>query len=206
MQKEFIDDAKTLLLGSRYGERGQLVDEHGNGLEVQSPLPKALFGKSTTCEGSGTTTDCIAESMNHLRNVTIPKILDIVVTEVGKFEKGPVCKVGSHQENRVCDALYYGSLLLGVRQTFTVFHRDATNSMKETLLDLSINIRKNLKFKTIDHFATTVYRPYYHQHPGTGHHSSCERTEMLSDIDSALVNAKRLAEEVFLHRLSQHQA
>jgi len=46
MQKELIEDARDLLLGSRCDEQGQLVDEHGNGLEVQTPLPRSFFGKS----------------------------------------------------------------------------------------------------------------------------------------------------------------
>jgi len=143
--------------------------------------------------------------MNHLREIILTEILEIIKTEVEMFETGPVCRAGSHHEDRMCDALNYGSLLLGVRQTFPVFQRRATNSIKGTLLDLSFSIRKNLKVKTLDHFVTTIDCSYSHQHRGTGHHSSCERILMLSLIDSTLEDARILVEEVFLHRFLQQQ-
>jgi len=96
--------------------------------------------------------------MSNLRLTAITEIVDILMTKVEAYEKGHVCTADKDYEKSYCDALAYGSFVMGVRQILPELRRDVANTITLSLDELCDEIEKKLRSKSLRFFGGEVHK------------------------------------------------
>jgi len=96
--------------------------------------------------------------MSNLRLTAITEIVDILKTKVEAYEKGHVCTAGEEYEKSYCDALAYGSFMMGVRQILPELRRDVADTITVSADELCGEIEKKLRFKSLHYSGGEVHK------------------------------------------------